>query len=64
MVTATTTPTKEAPKEIPKEGKSVEPVKARTIEDEGIGVRDPYPTGKPHQPTWAEINGVAAPKGE
>ena len=40
-------------------GKSVEPMKVRTIEDEGIGPDDPYPTGDPKvAQTYAEINGL------
>ena len=40
-------------------GKSVEPMKVRTIEDEGIGPDDPYPTGNPQvAQTYAEINGL------
>jgi hypothetical protein len=29
---------------------AVEPEKVVTIEDQGIGANDPYPTGKPAQP--------------
>jgi hypothetical protein len=64
----TTTKTTAAPAEAPAEkvndpvGKPVEPEKAKTIDDHGIGVRDPYPTGSPKAQTYAEINGLTKPE--
>ena len=41
--------------------KASEPEKAKTIEDHGIAPTDPYPTGSPPAPTYAEINGLTKP---
>lgn len=63
MATATkTTTAPEAEKSAPDPvGKPVEPEKAKTIDEHGIGVRDPYPTGAPKAQTYAEINGLTKP---
>jgi hypothetical protein len=49
-----TTTTKSEPKPAPDPvGKATEPVKVKTIADEGVDVRDPYPTGAPADPEEA-----------
>jgi hypothetical protein len=58
MATAKTTAAPAEDTKAEKAAPAVEAVKARSIEDEGIGPTDPYPTGDPKGPqTWAEING-------
>jgi hypothetical protein len=38
---------------------AVEPTERAEVLD--IAPREPYPTGNPHQPSWAEINGFTGP---
>lgn len=61
MATKKPDPVEPAPAPDPA-GAPVQPTPAVTNDEHGIGVTDPYPQGKPQQPSYAEINGL--PKGE